>query len=1112
MVRQSKPASGARILTTKDRQRYFSEPGSQQWLTFLRQHCPANQWTATETKIQGRCPHPAHNDTSPSFVINLAAFYAKCLGCPYHETDPVALVALILGVDYTAALHRVFIVEFGLKVSADQQEALTLFHGIQTTIREVAAIAANLLYTAAHNTADTEYAYAQNAVRYLMRRNIDVDLATTKGVGVFPKPRHLFPHLSTTAKAYMAKAFTVDTLPANPDELGVWGGYAVFPYYTTPDSIGRLKLRGVTKDTQGREGLLGAGSELGFFGLNHFSTLLQNTNAEISARIFIVEGEFDQLSMMQAQYLTYGADTIVVGGSGSAAAGVEALSEYGFKEIVIVGDNDKGGQKFSKTLFREAARAEVSGVYTFRYDAKYAPGADPDDIIQAGLFTQFHADLQNRNGWVEDYEWAAAFIANESPGIEDLDLRGKIDLVHDIADAVREGVTRSLFIERIADILGLDKQYLYQELASSDTEDGFIASLVRALKGVMHPLALRGDYQLVCYSHRTRRIFDFPVQRKRESLLSLQSQVLGMDAFQWVTNTTGIPEFITTDPASKEGVRSLRAQYDELDHYLDRAVQRVASETFPDTSFIMRRQGVHYMDAATNPQDLAALDEGSAAQRLYIVNGLDVFVGEVVDGSQTTTYRALERPQHGGVLFETSASGAWSNNLLTEADINKPVSLEQANEVFAQLLEFFEKGWLFEEQALQVEFFASFAFTMSVSSLFKSMMLLFLHGVTQTGKSTLIEDVFWGKKGSRLQLSEHTVGFDDYTTAGLTQAIAGSALTLCIDEFELKDGDNNSKRSRVVGNTLETFRNISGGVTQTRGSQGGNHRTDFIRSPVIAGGVNSFKDEIDLNRWNLVQMKPKRAHGDPITPAVALQLAFSAEKIGDMRRTLTLFGIQHAPALKQMEAAVYNEVFLEQKVLCREHRFLQALVPSLAVRKLLGVPYLPFAQEYVGAYESVLGLSTLSEAEQLFRGIFHTKSVILPEEGAVPRTVLEVLAGVDTRAMLSLANCGVYWMLGREYVVLYDFLIASAILSKSQAHKGVTNSRTIFQKLLTHKHVIRNPSIIEADEGLLQHLSQFIPKVRATELLLVRLDDLVDFGGFVDGAAVAGISSTRDIV
>lgn len=1095
--------------TRKERKRYWKEPGTQKWANHLKQKYPNHQWQAAGSdKLTGRCLF--HQDSSPSAYIDLERGFYKCVGCGKFHTDPIRMEAEASKIDYTTAFKQLVIVDFGLKVPKRKEKELEVFDGYQEMMRMVAKVASNLLVKAAANPGDDSLSFTHNAISYLRKRGIRIKDAANMGVGVFPRFRDIHNFHAQDPKKYqrpyaLFRDYFVrkGIVPEGLHLPGKYGGdHLTFPHYTSPDVIGRLKLRN-TSASNSYSVWIGPGTEQGFFGLNAYPTLIGNTNQlSISEKVFIVEGEFDQLSMYQAMEKLGGVDTIVISGSGAGVSGVDDLPYFGFKNIIAIGDNDSGGRKFVQRVFSEVSPHSHAAHYAFDYPSEFAYGDDPDAIVQRGDFQKFHDLLHSKDNWKESYEWSAQQVEELCHNDPNMDLGSKLRLVREYGDLVPEGHIRGEYISKIANKLGLSELKLRQDMASSDTESGFILAIKRELGELFEPLVVESNFSVLCHSKVNNMLFSLPTKRQRDMVLRLQNFCFETDAYNWISHTLGIPDFVTEDPNSKKGhLRMVRHQHRDIEEYVYRATDSYVSERAkPIDQYEVRRQGVHFFDADNDPVDIRELPKECAEQRLVIVNGLDTYLGELKrddngDLLDSVIYKKMRMPVHSKYLFETSDRQFWADSIKSEEDLNTPITFDEFKAAFDDAQKVVDV-FPWEHPEIQRTYAPCFMAMLPLSMMTENFPLDANQGPTQSGKSTWIKQVLRNDDG--YGLVEHATGYDDYTAAGLAQAAGGSSLLMCVDEFEDADDATAGKRSSVVQNTLEMFRNVAEGARQTRGTQSGENREEYMRFPISIACIQPFKREEDLNRWVINKMTPNRDARDT-PPAVKLRQLFTRKRFAEIRRILTLYPLQNAGLFYSLQKEVSHEVFEEKKVVCKEYRFLHSIVMLLAIAKHLGLDYIKYAKDHVSLHEENLELSVLSEEKRLFRAVFQTKAVRFQQDGSVPHTVLETLNDADLAMKLSGANCGVYHLPSRDYVVIDPYGVATNILQHSPVYRNITNTHSVFQRLIRHPEVHHKPQMLLNDLEMMNLLYVYVSRTPVEEFLVVYLSDLRKNGEAING-------------
>lgn len=1091
------------VYTREERKRYWKEPGQQKWLNVLNQEFPGGKWQASgQHKLTGKCIF--HNDSSPSAFIDLEHQQYSCSGCNTFHTDPIRFFAEAKNLDYATAFKQLIVVEFGLKVPKKKEKELEVYDGHQEMMKMVSEVASQLLVKASKNPGDDDLSFTHGTIGYLRQRNVDIESAASMGVGIFPRLQDVHKFQSQNPSRYqrpyaLFKDYFVrkGIVPEGLHLTGKYGGdFLTFPHYTAPDVMGRMKLRSASTSNS-YSAWVGPGSKNGFFGLNAYPTLITDKDRlSLSEKVFIVEGEFDQLSLYQSME-THGVDTIFISGSGAGVSGIEDLPYYGFENIVAVGDNDTGGRKFVKRIFSDSSSSSSAAHYAFEYPSEFKEGDDPDEIVQRGDFKKFHRAVHNEDNWSESYEWSARQVKNICRERDSMDLGSKLNLVREYAELVPEGPIRGEYISNVAHRLELSERKLRQDMASSDTEPGFIRSIKRELEDMFEPIVVENNFSVLCHSKINNMLFSLPTKRQRDMVLRLQNYCFETDAFNWVSHTMGIPDFVTEDPHSKKSrPRMERQQYRDVEEYVYRATDSYVSEhAKPIDQFDIRRQGVHFFDATEDHSDFRELPEDCAEQRLVVVNGLDVYLGELKkdeDGEleDKVVYKKMDKPVHSKYLFETNDSRFWSESIKDEDSINDPVTFEEFKSAFEDVQEIVDI-FPWEKPDIQKIYSPCFMAMLPLAMMTDNFPLDAIVGPSQSGKSTYIKEILRNDGGHGVV--EHSTGYDDYTSAGLAQAAGGSSLLMCVDEFEDVDDNTAGRRSAVVQNTLELFRNVSEGTRQTRGTQSGENREEYIRLPISVAQIHQFKKEEDLNRWVMSKMSRAKIK-DGLPPAVVLRRKFSKERYAEIRRAFTLYPLQNAGLFHKLQQEVTKEVFEQKKVPCEEYRFLHSIVMLLAIAKHLGIDYLEYAREHVKYHEKSLELSVMSEERRLFRAVFETKAVILEQDNKVPRSVTEVLNDADNAMKLSGANCGVYYQPGKDYVVIDPYGVSVNILQKSPVYKNITNTHSIFQRLSRHPDVHHEPPMLLSDTEMLNTLYSYISRTPVEELLVVYLDDLRQSG------------------
>lgn len=1083
----------------KERLRYWQEPGIDKLEELFNNLFPQKNWTkSSENKMVGLCVD--HQDTSPSAFVDVERGVYCCSSCGAFYSDLVKLVAETLSLEYTAAFKKVVVVELGLKVSKNREQQLKEFDENQAALKLFAQAANNIFNKAASNPGDSTFDFARGAIASLRSRGIDLEYAGLIGVGVVASRRMMFQHSKANqkAKAHFQKVFVQEgDMPVQPDKAGLYGGHLVFPHFTAPDTFGRLKLR--KPDGTGTV-WIGPGSEQGFFGFNSYNKLLSTQpRPTFAENIFLVEGEYDLMSFWTRMQKS-APDTIIVSGSGSGVGGVDQLPSFGFERIIAVGDNDEGGDKFNKRIVKQMKDVDSAGVYIYNYPSEFEDGADPDDVVSGGQFQEFKKSLHDESNWQEPYLWATDQIEQHILNNKAVDLSTKLRLARDYGEMLSENLVRDNFIDLVADKLNLDPSHLRRDLASADTAEGFIASLKRVILNLIDPITYtRHDNQDTCIMvyHKGRDdVLELNLDRKPQLLSKMQTLCFDTDLFSWVSHQVGLPELITETTSGKKVVpRSDRQQRKEVEFYFNQAIDSLAAETINSSKeYTHKRQGSHFLDANRTPEP--DLPEGMSDRRLVYVNGNIALIGEIEQVGENrfkpkVKYKPLDMPVHSKYIFEKDANAMWNVDVMSAQDLNRPVTKAEARKAIDDCKRMYEEAFTFANPEVDTLFLVYNAVANPILMMADSFPMVAYTGPTTAGKSTCMS---LQDGDNPYSIMSHSKGYDDYTVAGLTQVAQGATLTICVEEFENPDDSTRGKRGYIVQDMLETIRNAQSvhGSRVTRGTQHGENRETDVRAQFQASTIHGFSREEDVNRWVTIELKsPKNSASLP--PAVIIQNMFARQRFAHIRSILLRYVLQNAGDILQTYYEIKDEIFTQRviPVPLEASRFVHSVEMIMALQKHFDEDYLGYAKEHSKQFVSTVQQSVISEEDRLFRAIFRSSNVNLPQDDKMNRNVIEVLNDAELAQKLSGSNCGVYYKPGKEYVVINPYAAMAGVLSKTHVYGRTVNSQSIFKKLKVHEHVHYSPDKLSMDDDMMNHLAGFLGSVDPSENLVVYLDDLL---------------------
>lgn len=1058
-------------------------------VTLLNEVNPAGSWrTSGDKEIKGCCPF--HGDSSPSFHLILDKQFSYCFGCGKHITDLNKLVAGLSGLPYAQSLRRNFIERFNLKVSKKHQEALAESNARQDAMAAVSRAFVECLEYAFNNPDDDDYSYVVDAIEYLQARGVPPETWVDLEIGVFPTRQHLHDRLNAEYRV-LVEEMIGSHFEADPRHAGRYGGNLVFTYQTSPDTVSGFKLRAPVTGSQHFGFITIDPDHIGFWGLH----LLRTYRDARTHPVALVEGEFDAIAGVCYQRDHFPAvETLFFAGSGGAIDDCDIIAACDVKSLVLLGDNDSSGTLFSLRGMSTCDHSKFRNVSAFEWPATLSEYKDVDAVVQAGKGGVFMSLLSACS--LMPHVWARNAVQARIGDIASDNLPARVSVVKSFSDAIQDRMSKEMFLSSVGSMLGVPTAHLLRDLATPDTEDGYKELIRIELEKLVVPLAREGNMRIVCYSKVRSEMFDLQLDRPREVKVTMQNLVLMEELSTWCARVLGIPEWITVKAYTKAGPK-LRTEEEKakvIEQVLDRAVQELVASAPAMGAMHTRRAGVHYADATTTAADTARLPPDSAPQRLYIVNGNEVYVGHVDHINKDVRFEQLTIPLHGNYLFETDKP-RWSASISTIADLSMPCTTNPV-EMFDRLRDILQTAWSFEcepgEEDLQPMFLAAYMFTLVIASAFPQVMMVFLNAPSHSGKSTLMNGLFRGSAYPHIHLCEHVTGYDDYSTAGISQTMSGSSLCVTLDEFEAPDNVQNTKKKIVVQNFLEMVRNMGAGVSQVRGTIGrGEGKETFFRFPCLVAGIHPLKEDVDINRWNTIRLQHKGGGWTP--PEIVVPHKLGEDKIKEYKRALTLLPIQNVSVIMHHHKEIERLIFTEGVIKYKQSRFIKNLLPTLAILKWLGKDWASFGQRYVTQYERAASASTVPIHEALFAAVFNTRNVKLPDMAGAVFTVAQILADSRYIDMLNDTACGVYRDPSTPNLIVVHMptVITNLLTSSNVQFGGATNPMTLLEHLKSHALASYDPIAFVQNSSLMSILSRQVMGFKPTQVVTFKLSDIL---------------------
>lgn len=997
------------------------------WMALLQREFPDNKWTVSGEDIKGKCIY--HDESGGSFHISPEKGFAYCYGasCKHYVNDPIQFVSDIIREPRDEALK--ILKSMGANLPRAYARNLASFDDndrVKHTLQQVMNLE---LRDALANPDAPEFAYIKTTglIPWLLKRRIPLDTLHMWPVGVVPTRAHLYERLAKVEDGrYQESAYMYlrDHLAA-PTDPAKHEGWIAFFYYTSPTTIGRIKLRRPDKKEDEQRAFVVVkdpyDDSMGYFGLNMFAELRPNFS---DIPLYVCEGDFDVLSTVAHQLENGKNDIFIVGTGGAAGDDIAPLVDFGFKTIHAIPDNDAGGVGNLRSWMLSCDKIER----VFRWDdleTRAHTIKDLDDAWRAYPFDDFYLRLRNDDSYYWHRDWATQQVRTELSDLPDEDTRGRMDVVIRYGRVLPEN-ERPKFVASLCEEYSLDVAVVTQDLAADDTEPGFIEKIVRQIQKQYLMIATEtpssNTYALIW--NREQRILERIQINNSYALSAVLAKQFGSVA-EFVRQEIGFPDFLISKINMRGGriPKGYLEQANNVRDYVAEAVQRCIRGLPDRTRLHDVGQGVHYLQH----------DVGEPWQ-LYIVNGKKMFRGTMA--GEGITFDELAAPVDGNFLFKTCET-PWSHHLNSVEDISDGARYNPVD-MYRTLYEIINDGWRMQHQEYDAMFLAADTLYTSIAAIFQMMVFIAITGESHSGKSTLVQTL-GGNENPDYRLCEAARVLDNYTVAGVRQYMGNDRLRLYLDEFE--EGDKPDGKIMAVRQILDLVRSGSTGGASVRGTSHGNAVIANINFPLTVSGIFSMDETRDLNRFVHIVMRNTTGLANPVD---RIKKRLSPERAANLRRGITLGLLTRIPEL----LSVYEEVKVEFEAGAGMapntlSRLTDNLLPAIAILKYVGEDYKTFALEYTTRKMEHLALmgGVKKDCEKMWDAILYTNVPVLRSNGSHGYNVLASISGMITdpelRSAMTDSDIGAYYIPVNNWLVVHWQRLHNGVLRYTEKYKNM---------------------------------------------------------------------------
>jgi hypothetical protein len=1047
--------------------RVWNDITPDQWLGYVKNAAGAQNWVRKGPRIMGLCPF--HDEKSPSFTIDFEKHYAKCFGCKAFFWNPITFVAALKTKAGKATTYVDAMIDLkdtyglkdfpakvinGLSVQWRRRTMKRLLHLVSNAeLSAVAKLYDRVGYDAA--SSDPRYGYAARTVRYLDYRGIPRSapnwyselplgmLLPSMELEQLLKDRAEKENLDKDQMWELAKDY-LESFFTNPS---LWQGAVLYFTGDTPDLPSHVKIRAVptllpngifsTEDaklvqwvkdeTEDRRGMFG------LYGCPPYGRMI---DAQTQKSCVVVEGEFDMLSIATRQFDTVPPNIgfVCFSGGGGAIDGLDYLKEFGFEIAYIVGDNDPGGNEFVKSVLEKTFHL---GLRIFTWPAAFTiPGQDkidPDDAMKAFGLNTVQTALRDPSNYQLPYKWAAERALSEMVGIDPLDVSQLTNRASKWGIYVRDTAEQQAYVEDIQRVHHtVNVGMILSKMASTDEhEEAFIERIrgvLAARLSVLDWLREGNNSMLRVYDRITDTLYDLPLNEPKRLAAQVAALSRGKDIYLFIRNEVGEPAFIMSYAESvAKGEVFYADRVRILEPYVQWAVQRLAN-ALPGTSQVKTiSAGTHVIDTTD--------EDDKTTTTLYAVKGMSLFKGTYEGDCDIPLWRKCNGPADGNVVIyaEHGRRPLDAYPLYKDEDDFNRVPRLSFRELYDLVYRILSTGWRFKHHENTAHFMAAFILQGFIADAFARQPLLMITAEHSSGKTFLVGGLIGRTSKPAINIVQPALWMDNYTVAGVRQAMNNSTITLCLDEFEDK-GLAHDPKSQTVQRLSQHFRGLANEAGRTiQGSVNGQPVEYSVHHPVWLAGIRQTQLPEDLSRTIMIEMD--RQENRP-TPEVLLLEAFGALTIRKLREDAPLIMWRELRALRR----IYNDVAEQYKYgagvefsdisRSREHYY-----GALAIMKHAGVEYDVLFRDHFRlnrTYLSRIARSSLSG--DILTTVLSVPAVRMPDMGdTVQRTVGSILNS-PTPENLNRTASGCYYDKELEAIVI-DFALARfTILSSVQEY------------------------------------------------------------------------------
>jgi len=1028
MARQQQQQRSTFDLTSKRLVELWDSGSPEDWRAFLGDISPDSRWVIHGRALKGRCPVGTHSDSTPSFTVDLQRGHAKCWSsaCEYFERNPVYFVKKVAKCSSVEAVTKMK-ERFGLKRFTKKILAeLEGFDLVQRAKQAIFETSRNLLIDAYNKPEEPAHSYVQAAVKFFKdHKKIDPDAWHLLPIGAMPVLQVFYDQyaekdmeLYKAIMSYLAQAY----------EKG-WAGWMTFFNTRSAREIGRIRLRNPDPDAKGVVALEDEFEHnVGLFGLNVYSSLMGHP---VSKNALVVEGEFDQLAIAASQIQTGKLDRICVSKGGKTNTDISDLVHVGVEQVFWVGDNDNAGRDQGLMLAKSIPDS-IKSFRHFQWESGDPHKFDPSDAVNLRGFEDSYEAFLDNTRYIFTYQVAYQRADHLLRQTSEADVKRREEIALDHAkNYLCDESQKKAFFQLIEQAYGLGSADLLREsMVSDDTSQGFARRLAEKLEDYYTVIGTRNDGGIhgssveILLWHKEKSDTRHLMLAKSTDCVAQLAMDTG-SLLDWGQREIGIPLCMThkymrgDDGEANPIPLSLEQQKRNMRTALEEALQIIAGRSQDLRGIRERTQGIHLLGAADGVIE-AAVHNGKNTH----------LVRYEKDGTEVTK---LENPLYRNNLFLPDVRAKWTEALNGDG-ILEDASAIMLSEVFRKLKDIVGTGWAFIHHDIDTTYCALLAMVFPYMSLFPGTLMTFISGAYSSGKTKLLRQFFSISSDKLFGIVEPVYATENYTVAGIRQAMNNSAWGLVMDEFE--DKADGSSRSRVVRELLLEFRSmIADEAHRTQGTVSGKVREYTLNFPILMAAAHPPRELADLSRVVMLVMDQRK---NRIPPDQAIGQKYGEKDLKELRQQVTLGLLPHVPEIYRLYWSTKKEL-MTKEIMPREtdSRFKETVIPLITLYRFLKMPWKKFAKDLAEAKRinenEYVGVR--SEGEVILDALLDSVLMLDVATFSGSTTLRGLLNDPKLRInTVNNANLGVYYQQHKNWLVVHWTHAESAIL---KGHRSI---------------------------------------------------------------------------